>query len=50
MYHKPFFSLPAWREPFSTVPRCQLITFCTYQKEETLGYAHHWKYDPLHKR
>lgn len=37
MYHKPFFSLPAWREPFSTVPRCQLITFCTYQKEETLG-------------
>lgn len=37
MYHRPFFSLPAWREPFSTVPRCQLITFCTYQKEETLG-------------
>ena len=37
MYHRPFFSIPSWLEPFSTVPRYQLITLCTYQKEETLG-------------
>lgn len=37
MYHRPFFSIPSWLEPFSTVPRYQLITLCTYQKKETLG-------------
>ena len=43
MYRRPFFSMPTWQEPFSTVPRYQLITFCTYQKEETLGKILHYQ-------
>lgn len=38
---KPFSPLPLWLTPFTTVPRCQLITICTYEKEDLLGKVLH---------
>lgn len=47
MNPRPFFPIPSWLAPFSTIPRCQLITLCTYQKEETLGKIRHHQGQPV---
>lgn len=38
---KAFSPIPAWISPFSTVPRCQLITLYTHEKRQTLGRMSH---------
>lgn len=46
---KAFSPIPAWISPFSSVPRCQLITLYTQEKRHTLGQVsrqggqHHWQ-------